>query len=256
MYKFRGCLLLVWILGGASSAALAQSRPWAELGRAATTAEIRAWDIDVRTDFVGLPKGVGSAQQGMQIWDEKCAACHGTFGESNEVFTPIAGGTSREDVRTGRVANLRTPEYPQRSTLMKLSQLSTLWDYINRAMPWTAPKSLTVDEVYAVTAYILFLGDVVPLDYVLTDRTMVKTQALLPNRAGMAPFAGGMWSVKGRPDVRGDLCQRNCAVAVEPSSTLPAYARDSHGNLADQQRIVGPMRGQTTMAPKGAGGTP
>ena len=74
----------------------------------------------------------------------------------------MTGGTSAKDSETGRVATLQRTDFPQRSTLMKLSQLSTLWDYINRAMPWNAPKSLTTDEVYAVTAYILNLGEIVP----------------------------------------------------------------------------------------------
>src|SRR5213075_3126325 len=110
---------------------------------------IKAWDIDVRPDFKGLPPGSGSVAQGQQVWDAKCASCHGTFGESNEVFTPLV---------TGDVA---------RTTLMKISTLSTLWDYIHRAMPWNAPKSLAVDEVYAVVAYLLNLGDILPGDFVL-----------------------------------------------------------------------------------------
>ncbi|HSW83104.1 MAG TPA: c-type cytochrome, partial [Usitatibacter sp.] len=62
------------------------------VGRPATPAEIAAWDIDVRPDFKGLPPGSGSVQQGQKVWDAKCASCHGTFGESNEVFTPLVGG--------------------------------------------------------------------------------------------------------------------------------------------------------------------
>jgi cytochrome c len=86
------------------------------------------------------------------------------FGESNEVFSPIVGGTTADDIRTGRVASLNDGSFPGRTTLMKLSTLSTLWDYINRAMPWNAPKSLTPDEVYAVTAYMLSLGGIVADD--------------------------------------------------------------------------------------------
>src|SRR5256885_7936697 len=99
------------------------------VGRAATPAEIRAWDIDVRPDFKGLPPGSGSVAQGQAMWDGKCASCHGTFGESNEVFAPIVGGTTSEDVRRGRVKSLAAGDVP-RTTLMKLSSLSTLWDYI------------------------------------------------------------------------------------------------------------------------------
>ena len=81
----------------------------------------KAWDIDVRADFKGLPAGSGSVAKGQDVWEAKCANCHGIFGESNEVFSPIVGGTTKDDVRTGRVANLLRPDYPQRTTLMKVS---------------------------------------------------------------------------------------------------------------------------------------
>lgn len=73
------------------------------LGRAATPAEVKAWDIDVRPDFKGLPKGSGNVDRGMEVFEEKCASCHGTFGESNEVFTPLVGGTTKDDMKTGHV---------------------------------------------------------------------------------------------------------------------------------------------------------
>lgn len=227
----------------------ATAPPWTSIGRPATPNEVAAWDIDVRADFKGLPKGSGSVEKGMDVWEDKCASCHGTFGESNEVFTPIVGGTSAKDIETGRVANLLRPDYPQRSTMMKLSQLSTLWDYINRAMPWNAPKTLSVEEVYAVTAYILNLAHVVPDDFVLSDANMAEVQARLPNRDGKK-FYQPMWDVSAAPDVQGDACMSNCEVKGEITSRLPPHARDAHGNLAAQSRIVGPIRGvDTTRAP-------
>src|SRR3954471_11593916 len=155
------------------------------VGRPATAAEIKAWDIDVRPDFKGLPPGAGSVAKGQVVWEDKCASCHGVFGESNQVFNPLVGGTTADDVRTGRVASLNRTDYPGRTTLMKVATLSTLWDYINRAMPWTQPKSLSVDEVYAVTAYLLNLADVIPADFTLSDRTMAQVQERMPNRKGM-----------------------------------------------------------------------
>ena len=68
--------------------------PLPAVGRTATPAEIAAWDIDVRPDFKGLPKGSGSVAKGQEVWEAKCASCHGIFGESNEVFTPLVGGTT------------------------------------------------------------------------------------------------------------------------------------------------------------------
>jgi len=222
--------------------------PWAQIGRPATPGEIAAWDIDVRADFKGLPKGSGSVDKGMDVWDAKCASCHGTFGESNEVFTPVVGGTSQQDVVTGRVANLARADFPQRTTLMKVSQLSTLWDYINRAMPWNAPKSLTVEEVYAVTAYILHLGDIVPADFVLSHANMAQTQARLPNRNGAVRFEG-LWNVRGKPDIQAEACMKDCPVEKGIDSILPDYARNAHGQIAAQNRLVGPVRGADTVQP-------
>lgn len=218
------------------------------IGRAATPAEIKAWDIDVRPDFKGLPPGSGSVQTGQQIWEAKCESCHGTFGESNEVFTPIAGGTNKKDMETGRVASLKRPDFPQRSTLMKLSQMSSLWDYINRAMPWNAPKSLTTDEVYAVTAYILNLGDIVPSDFVLSDKNIAEVQSRLPNRNGLVTFMP-MWDIRGKGDVTNVACMVNCDKEVTLSSTMPDHARNAHGNIAEQNRLVGAVRGADTTKP-------
>ena len=72
---------------------------------------------------------------------------------------------------------------------MKVSSVSTLWDYINRAMPWNAPKSLSTEEVYAVTAYLLNLGGVLPDNFVLSDRNIAEVQQRLPNRNGMTTAA-------------------------------------------------------------------
>lgn len=227
--------------------AAAQSK-FPGIGRPATAAEVKAWDIDVRPDFTGLPKGAGSVTLGQKVWDEKCASCHGTFGESNEVFTPIVGGTTPADIKTGRVKALVTGDYPQRTTLMKLSSLSSLWDYINRAMPWNAPKSLSVEEVYAVTAYILHLGDILPADFVLTDANIREVQNRLPNRNGKSQLHG-LWDVRGKGDVQNTACMKDCEKSVTITSSLPEYARNAHGNLAEQNRLIGAVRGINTTAP-------
>jgi S-disulfanyl-L-cysteine oxidoreductase SoxD len=221
------------------------------IGRTATPAEVKAWDIDVRPDFKGLPKGQGSVAQGEKLWEAQCASCHGSFGESNEVFTPLAGYTTKKDADTGRVASLQLDgAAPTRTTMMKVSQLSTLWDYINRAMPWTAPKSLKPDEVYAVTAYLLNLGDVVPADFTLSDKNMAETQKRLPNRLGKTTVHA-MWPGKelggtAKPDVQGSTCMTNCATQPAVASLIPDYARDAHGNLAEQSRRLGGSRGADT----------
>jgi S-disulfanyl-L-cysteine oxidoreductase SoxD len=226
------------------SAAHAQEK-FSGIGRAATPAEIKAWDIDVRPDFKGLPAGSGSVAKGQQVWESKCESCHGTFGESNDVFTPMTGGTSTKDMETGRVATLKRTDFPQRTTLMKLSQLSTLWDYINRAMPWNAPKSLTTEEVYAVTAYVLNLGEIVPADFVLSDKNIREVQAKLPNRNGMIEFAG-LWNVLDKADVKNTACMVNCESDMRVTSSIPDFALNQHGNLAEQNRLIGATRGINT----------
>ena len=220
---------------------LAASAAFDGIGRAATDEEIRAWDIDVRADFKGLPPGSGSVRQGEELWEAKCASCHGSFGESNQTFPPIAGGVTPKDVEAGRVAALaRAGE--QRTTLMKLSQVSTLWDYINRAMPWNAPKTLTADEVYALTAYILSLDKIVPDDFVLSDANIGEVQRRLPNRSGMTR-AHGLWEVRGKPDVSAQACMKDCSVRGTVTSRLPESARGNHGDLSRQNRVIGPVRG-------------
>lgn len=240
--------LVMLIANGAYAQSTQGSTKFPGLGRNATPAEVAAWDIDVRPDFKGLPKGSGSVGQGQIIWEAKCASCHGIFGESNEIFTPITGGTTKDDIKTGRVASLADMKQPQRTTLMKVPTVSTLWDYIYRAMPWNAPRSLSPDDTYALVAFILSIGDVVPDDFVLSNTNIAEVQAKMPNRNGMTT-KHGFWDVKGKPDVNGSNCMTNCVPHVQIGSTLPDFARDAHGNIADQNRLYGPYRGADTTKP-------
>lgn len=238
---------------GLASAAAAWADPAAtagmkQIGRTATPAEVKAWNIDVRGDFKGLPKGAGSVSLGADVWDAKCASCHGAFGESNAVFTPIVGGTSKKDIETGRTHFLANPGYPHRTTLMKVSKLSSLWDYVHRAMPWNEPKSLTPDEVYGVLAYILNLGEIVPADFTLSDKNIAEVQNRLPNRNGKT-FYKNMWEVRGKGDVTNPPCMANCPVEGGIASSLPVDARNANGNIAEQVRPFGPARGTDTAAP-------
>ena len=243
-------------LGGT---ALAQGKPATaeaprySLGRAATAAEIAAWDIDVRPDGHGVRKGKGTVTQGQDLYDAQCASCHGTFGESNR-YMPIAGGVKPEDLKTGRASALTQPD-GMRTLGTKLNYATTLWDYINRAMPWTNPQSMTVDQVYAVTAYVLHLNEIVPADFELNDQNITKVQ--MPNRYGMTT-SHGMLSPGGKPDVQGTACMKDCAKAVKVTSELPEFARNQHGNLAEQQRPMGPTRGidTTRFDPGKAAGKP
>jgi cytochrome c len=257
--------LIALVLAGSALGAWAQAAKPAKpvspaeypgIGRAATPKEVQAWDIDVRPDFKGLPNGAGTVARGQEVWEAKCASCHGVFGESNEVFSPLVGGTTKEDVKTGRVARLTDPGFPGRTTLMKVPTVSTLWDYIHRAMPWNAPKSLTPDQVYAVTAYLLNLGEVIPADFVLSDRNIAEVQQRMPNRNGMTTDHG-LWPGRGmgnggKPDVQGTACMKDCRGEPKVASFLPDFARNAHGNLAEQNRLVGAQVGADTTRPPGA----
>ena len=254
MSRFSRTIFVLALLG-ASTATFAVDH-YKGVGRQATPAEVKAWDIDVRPDFKGLPKGSGSVDKGQELFEEKCASCHGTFGESNEVFTPLVGGTAKDDIKAGRVKGLSSGELPQRTTFTKVATISTVFDYIQRAMPWTSPKSLTADDVYAILAYMLNLSEMVPADFVLSDKNIGDIQKMLPNRNGMttdhglwpgASAARGGIGNGGKPDVQNKACMKNCKTEVKIGSTLPDYARTAHGELAEQSRSFGPVRGTKTL---------
>lgn len=244
------CAALALAALGTGSAFADSKMAMHSIGRDATAAEVKAWDIDVRPDFKGLPKGSGSVNAGADVWEAQCASCHGIFGESNEVFTPLIGGTTKDDIKTGRVKGLDEGMsiVPQKTTIMKVATVSTVWDYINRAMPWTAPKSLTTDEVYGVVAYLLNLAEIVPADYVLSDKNIADVQKRMPNRNGMV-FYEPMWKTNGKGDVKNVACMKNCETEAKITSFLPDYAKDAQGNTAEQNRVIGPVRGLNTDKP-------
>ena len=212
--------LAALIVGASITSVIAA--PTYGFGQPATTAEIAGWDIDVRPDGTGLPTGRGSVAAGQPIYDAKCAGCHGTFGESNS-YLQIAGG----------VGSLGSDQ-PVRTTGSKLNYATTLWDYINRAMPFEAPKTLTADEVYALTAYVLYLNDILPADAVL-DRDSLP-RVTMPNRNGFTT-AHGFMVRDGKPDTRNVRCMKNCVAHVRLTSEMPDHARDQHGNAGEQTRM-------------------
>jgi S-disulfanyl-L-cysteine oxidoreductase SoxD len=218
----RGTCLGVALLAlSIASAHAADAKLRYGFGKPATAAEIAGWDIDVRPDGTGLPPGRGSVADGQRIYDAKCASCHGTFGESTD-YMAIAGG----------VGTLKSDQ-PIRTTGSKLNHATTLFDYIRRAMPFNAPKSLSADEVYALTAYVLNLNDILPADAVLDRDAIVAVR--MPNRDGFTT-RHGLMKTAGTPDTHATACMTNCVAAVRVASVIPEYARDSHGDLARQTR--------------------
>jgi cytochrome c len=254
MFRFRNAVVAAVLLATVGMVAAQSESKYPGIGRAATPKEVAAWDIDVRPDFKGLPPGSGSVAKGQDVWETKCAHCHGVFGDSGEVFSPLVGGTTAEDVKTGRVAKLKDST-AGRTTFMKVATISTIWDYINRAMPWTAPKSLTTDEVYSVTAFLLNLSNVVPDNFVLSDKNIAEVQARMPNRNGMTTkhsmWPGAEFGGVKQPDVKNVACMKDCATEPKVASFLPDFARNAHGNLAEQNRLVGAQHGADTSAPEG-----
>ncbi len=140
------------------------------IGHPATQAEIALWDIDVRADGTGLPPGRGSVAQGREIFAQTCSACHGDKGQGTEADA-LAGGK-------GTLATAK----PVKTVGSFWPYATTLFDYVNRAMPFTAPQSLSPDEVYAVSAYVLFLNGLVPEDATLDAKSLPKVA--MPNRNG------------------------------------------------------------------------
>ncbi len=158
-------------------------------GSPATAVEIAGWDIDVRPDGTGLPEGNGSVEDGEVLYEVKCAECHGSFGEGVGRFPVLAGGEGS-----------LTDQRPSKTVGSFWAHTSTLWDYIHRAMPFTQPESLEDDEVYSLTAYVLYLNDLVEDDFVLSKKNFTTIE--LPNKANFFPDP--------RPDVHNIRCMKNC----------------------------------------------
>ena len=142
------------------------------IGREASADEIRGWDIAVRPDGKGLPPGRGTAAQGEEIFQVQCAACHGEFGEGKDRWPVLAGGR-------GSLAHDR----PDKTIGSYWPYASTVFDYIKRAMPFGNAQSLSNDEIYALTAYMLQLNDVIgDPKFELNQTTLPAIR--MPNAAG------------------------------------------------------------------------
>ncbi len=142
-----------------------------DIGRAATPEEIAGWDIDIRPDGHGLPVGKGTVSDGEPLYVERCAACHGEFGESAGRWPILSGGEG----------SLATHD-PVKSVGSYWPYASTLIDYTRRAMPFGAAQTLTNDELYAITAYVLYLNDIIKTeDFELSDKNFRTIR--LPNEA-------------------------------------------------------------------------
>lgn len=174
--------------------AAAQERDY-ELGRTPSEAEIEAWDIDIRPDGRGLPKGSGTPQEGETIYVEKCATCHGDFAEGAGRYPALMGGEGSLDT-----------EQPVKTIGSYWPFASTVWDYVHRTMPFGNAQSLTDDETYALTAYLLNANGIIPYDHTLNQDNLADVT--MPNEGG--------FHRKERPEFPDyQACMEDCKDSVE-----------------------------------------
>lgn len=170
------------------------------LGREATPQEVAAWDIDVRPDGQGLPKGKGTAELGEKVYLEKCASCHGDFGEGKDRWPVLSGGHgSLKHDRPDKTIGSFWP-YP-----------STVFDYIRRAMPFGDAQSLTPDEIYGITAFLLNMNDIIKdpkFELNETNFSSIK----MPNQA---TFYDDDRETSEKHFWRKSPCMKNCKPTVE-----------------------------------------
>jgi hypothetical protein len=165
------------------------------IGRVATSEEIAGWDIDIRPDGHGLPVGKGTVKQGEPLYIERCAACHGEFGESAGRWPILMGGA-------GTLAS----HDPVKSIGSYWPYASTVIDYIRRTMPFGNAQSLTNDELYAITAYVLFLNDVIKDEgFELNEKNF--TSIKLPNQPN---FINDDRETAEKEFWRGSPCMTDC----------------------------------------------
>jgi S-disulfanyl-L-cysteine oxidoreductase SoxD len=162
-------------------------------GKPATPAEIAGWNIDARPDGAGLPPGSGTVAKGGNVYADQCAGCHGTFGEGEGRYPKLSGGEGT-----------LTKDRPDKTVGSYWPFATTLFDYIDRAMPFFAPHTLSTDDVYALTAYVLNINNIVGNNFVADRETLPKVK--MPNRNRF------IWKDP-RPDTSAKECMRDCADA-------------------------------------------
>lgn len=201
-------LVLICITGTAYAIDNATpDRPW-RLGQPIGDQQIAAWDIDVGPDGAGLPEGQGSATEGEAIFMAKCAACHGEFGEGAGRFPAlVSDGTEL------------TAERPRKTVGNYWPYATTLWDYINRAMPFGNAQSLTPNEVYSLVAYILSMNEIIDDEQVINAASLPAIE--MPNRHGFITAAGS--------DIQSKACMHDCVDKVTISSRASGGSHTSRG---------------------------
>jgi mono/diheme cytochrome c family protein len=168
-------LLVPLMALAACGAALAQTPAYSNVGRTPSKEEIQAWDISIGPEGKELPPGSGTAKEGAGIYAKKCAACHGPTAEGSPLAPRLLGGK-------GTLNTL----YPVRTIGSYWPFATTVWDYIHRAMPPNQGGSLSADELYALTAFVLYRNDIIKESDVIDAKSLPKVQ--MPNRDGFIPL--------------------------------------------------------------------
>lgn len=195
------------------------------LGRDALADEVAAWDIDVRPDGQGLPAGSGDVWTGEEIFVENCAMCHGDFGEAVGRWPALAGGWNSID-----------SEDPVKTVGSYWPYLSTVYDYVYRAMPFGNARSLSPDDVYAITAYLLYVNNLVEDDFELSDQNFAEVE--LPNQANF--YMDDRAQVE-YPQFSTDPCMSDCKTSVEITSravALNVTPEDDSAETAAPEEVV------------------
>lgn len=208
--RYAGTMALVLAL--AAAPALAQDGEPTGLGRPATDQEVQGWNIDIPVDGQDAPAGSGTAADGEPLYDNACATCHGVFGEGKGRYPAVMGGQGSLDTSD-----------PEKTVGSYWPYATTLWDYIHRAMPFGNAQSLSNDQTYAITAYVLYLNDIIGYEETLNADNIAEIE--MPNRDGFI-----------RPDPRPDIqiadpCMSNCAetVAIQNRATDVGVTPDDRG---------------------------
>ena len=191
-------LFLIMISLFISFSSHAENRKY-NIGKLATKIEVAGWDIDVRPDGVGAPKGSGNAIDGEEIYVNRCASCHGDFGEGVDRWPALVGGD-------GTLAS----HDPEKTTGSYWPYASTIFDYVYRSMPFGEAQTLTHDETYKLVAYLLNMNEIIDENFVLSEKNIGKIK--MPNSSGFT-------LPDPRPDVTkykdGQPCMKNCNVSVK-----------------------------------------
>lgn len=170
-------LLAATLALSTSLTALAQMPSYKNVGKTPTKQEIEAWDISIGPDGKGLPAGSGTAKQGAAIYVAQCAVCHGVSAEGGKIGPQLAAGKAEYETLTTLKPVKAVGDYWPYATMV--------WDYINRAMPRNQVGTLSANEVYALTAFILAKSNIIKEDDVMDAKTLPKVQ--MPNRNGFVP---------------------------------------------------------------------